>query len=97
MKCGFIDDSITDRVNCIVIVKLTICVFAEVFKCVDYFLSTNGRGAKVCFFVLWQTGQGRVGVGMSAMVCDQSNIEMLLQNRGERIFLMSVAGEGQCR
>ena len=37
---------------------------------------------KTCFFVLWQTGQGRVGVGMSAVVCNQSNIEMLSQNRG---------------
>ena len=34
---------------------------------------------------------------MSAVVCNQSNIEMLLQNRGEWIFLMSVTGEGQCR
>ena len=28
-----------------------------------------------------QTGQGRVGVGMAAVVCNQSNIEMLSQNR----------------
>ena len=39
-------------------------------------------GVKECFFVLWQTGQGRVGVGMSAVVCNQSNIEMLSQKRG---------------
>ena len=39
-------------------------------------------GVKACFFVLWQTGQGRVGVGMSAVVCNKSNSEMLSQNRG---------------
>ena len=52
------------------------------FICVDYFLRTSGRGVKACFLVLWQTGQGRVGVGMSAVVCNQSNIEILSQNRG---------------
>ena len=36
-------------------------------------------GVKACFSVLWQTGQGRVGVGMSAVVCNQSNIDKLLQ------------------
>ena len=35
-------------------------------------------GVKTCFFALWQGG----GVGMSAVVCNQSNIEMLSQNRG---------------
>ena len=64
------------------IVKLTICIFAEVFISVDYCLRTSDRGVKACFFVLWQTGQGRVGVGMSATVCNQSIIEMLSQNRG---------------
>ena len=49
---------------------------------VDYFLRTSGRGVKACFFVLWHTVQGRVGVGMSPLVCNQSNIEMLSQNRG---------------
>ena len=48
-----------------------------------FFLWTSGIvGVKACLFVLWQTGQARVGVGMSAVVCNQSNIEMLSQNRG---------------
>ena len=51
------------------------------FICVDYFLRTSGGGVRACFFVLWQTGQGRFGVGMSAVACNQSNIEMLSQNK----------------
>ena len=43
-------------------------------------------GVEKCFFVLWQTGQGWAGEGggggMSATVCNQSNIELLSQNRG---------------
>ena len=37
-------------------------------------------GVKACFFVFWQTGQG--GGRDVAMVCNQSNIEMLSQTRG---------------
>ena len=56
------------------------------FICVDYFLRTSDIGVKACFFVLWHTVQGRVGVGMSAVVCNQSNIEMLSQNKRVKGF-----------
>ena len=81
----------------LIAMSLLSCVFAEVFSCVDYFLRASGRGVEVCFFVLWQTGQG--GVGMAAVVCIQTNqiFRCCHKIKGEWISLMAVTGEGQCR
>ena len=41
--------------------------------------------------------QGSVGVGMSAVVCNQSNILICCHKlESEQTFLMAVGGEGKC-
>ena len=47
-------------------------------------------GVKACFFVLWQTGQGRVGVGMSVLVCNHRILRCCHKIEGEWILLMAV-------